>query len=111
VHPSFVCDGQEDCDDPSDEAPDVCGDPCAGKIYCKSEGRCLAPEWCCPGVMASDCTPERCCSGAGRSVNQQFAVSVENDGVSRTFRPAGKEALGHSSVDYLQTSVFIVMGE
>ncbi|XP_035777511.1 very low-density lipoprotein receptor-like isoform X3 [Anopheles albimanus] len=74
IHISFVCDGEDDCGDASEEKPDVCKvkeTACADdKFRCKN-GRCILKRWQCDGEKdcadGSDEDTEKCqgktCSG------------------------------------------------
>ncbi|XP_050084078.1 low-density lipoprotein receptor-like isoform X1 [Anopheles aquasalis] len=67
IHISFVCDGEDDCGDASEEKPDVCKvkeTACSDdKFRCKN-GRCILKRWQCDGEKdcadGSDEDTEKC---------------------------------------------------
>ncbi|XP_035777504.1 very low-density lipoprotein receptor-like isoform X1 [Anopheles albimanus] len=82
IHISFVCDGEDDCGDASEEKPDVCKvkeTACADdKFRCKN-GRCILKRWQCDGEKdcadGSDEDTEKCLEGKTCSGNEVLCSS------------------------------------
>ncbi|XP_049531787.1 low-density lipoprotein receptor-like isoform X4 [Anopheles darlingi] len=95
IHISFVCDGEDDCGDASEEKPDVCKvkeTACSDdKFRCKN-GRCILKRWQCDGEKdcadGSDEDTEKChetcrsdeftCSN-GRCIQKRWVCDRDDD--------------------------------